>query len=163
MAQKPFLFLDVDGVLNCFDESKGTWINEGADRACVPPDMDLRIELLAQSFEIVWATAWFGSAHAAFGEHLRLPNEPWDYLRWNQYKLTEIVKYAKGRPWAWADDDIDFELKWLGWNEDTHLPDDTFLLRVNPNVGLTNADTHDLLKFAYDVTPVAPDPTEFIA
>lgn len=149
MTDRPILFLDVDGVLNCFDESRGKLIHEGtANHACVPYEMDLRLELLNLSFDIVWATAWFGSAHSAFREHLHLPEEPWPYLKWNQYKLTEILKYAGSRPWAWADDDISFELDGLGWDADRMLPDNAYLLQVEPNRGLTDEDTHSLLKFA---------------
>ena len=164
MSDKPILFLDVDGVLNCFDESKGVLIHpETPNRACVPHGTDLRLSQLALNFEIVWATAWFGAAHRAFKEHLGLPEQPWEFLRWNQYKLTEILKFAGNRPWAWADDDIQYELNGLGWiPPERFLPDNSLLVGVEPNTGLSDDDVNSLLDFAYNNTPVKPDETEVI-
>ena len=163
MAQKPILFLDVDGVLNCFDEANGTLIHEGSpERACVPWQMSDKLKVLNDRFDIVWATAWFGSANAAFKEFLPI-KEAYPFLQWRQHKLTEILKYANGRPWAWADDDIQFELDDLGWDRDRMIPDNAFLLDVAPNVGLGWKDVTALVMFAEDNTPVEPDETEFIA
>ena len=156
---KPLLFLDVDGVLNVFDESGTPTQMPNGFPVWIPEGTSLRLELLAQKFDIVWATAWMGSAHPAFKEVLDLPDH-WPHISWTQLKLTEIIKWAGDRPWAWVDDDIQFELDYLGWDRDRMIPDNVLLKDIDPNVGLTDQDTHDLLKFAYEQT--ASDPTEFV-
>lgn len=151
MSDKPILFLDVDGVLNIFDEDKSTGVlinGHTPQRAYVPHGMKERIKLLSDNFDIVWATAWFGQAHAAFREHLELPDQSWPHLEWRMFKITEILKYAGIHPWAWVDDDIKFELDDLGWDIDRHIPDNAFLCQVDPNRGLTDDDLYSLLIFA---------------
>lgn len=147
MAEKPILFLDVDGVLNVFDESGSPTQTPNGFPVWIPEGTKERLKILAEYFEMIWCTAWMGTAHVAFKEVLDLTDH-WDYVSWTQYKLTEIIKTAGNRPWAWVDDDIQFELDDLGWNPDRMLPDNVLLQSINPNIGLCDADLHELILFA---------------
>lgn len=162
---KPLLFLDVDGVLNCFSDKNGEWFDvpfispfdlskePTIDmKVCIPLGTQERIAKLLDHFEIVWCTAWFGAAHGAFKKALGLPDESWPYVNWNQYKLPELIKFAHGRSWAFVDDDIQFELNGLGWDVDRHIPDNGLLVDVNPNYGLSDEHVTALVKFAQENT-----------
>lgn len=145
---KPLLFMDVDGVLNCFRDD-GEMFNAGtADWCCVPPGTQDRLKILVKHFDPVWATAWFGRANV-LREPLNLGPKPWPHIEWNQFKLTEILKFAKDRPWAWVDDDANFELDELGW---TTLMVPGLVVEPDPNFGLNDQHVEQLVQYAKQVS-----------
>ena len=151
MSERPILFLDVDGVLAVYGlKAEGEPLL--VDRANVDFPVTVayglapRVQRLSEAFEVVWSTAWFGAAHGAFRRHLGLPSESWPYLPWNQHKLTEIVKRAGERSWAWVDDDAHYELRDLGWEAGRHF--DGLIVQPDPSIGLTDAHVDELLAFA---------------
>jgi hypothetical protein len=150
MAEKPLLFLDVDGVINVPGaDDEGEYVQTGNGfPAWIPYGTKERVHGLMKHFDIVWATAWFGAAHGAFKEVLDLPEESWPYIAWTNLKLPWIIKYAGDRPWAWADDDIQFELDDMGWDRDRMLPSNTLLQDIDEKVGLSDSDVHELIYWA---------------
>lgn len=144
MSKRPILFLDVDGVLNCLSATVPVeHINPGTGfEAYVPAGTRERLTLLAEHYEPVWATAWMSSAHAPFRQHLQLPVSAWPYVRWAEYKLPAMLRYAGGRPWAWIDDDAEWEIKALGWTE-AMVPG--LVIVPDPRVGLTGEHVRELL------------------
>lgn len=151
---KPILYLDVDGVLNALGSnrvqgdyviSEGTWGSaDGITRT--PFGTKERVHRLMEAFDIVWATAWRGSAHPHFREHLELPDESFPHVDYIDLKLTEIVKHCKERPWAWVDDDAKWELGRL--HEAFGSFDNTLIIVPDPSVGLTDEHVEQLLAFA---------------
>lgn len=119
-SDRPLLFLDIDGVLNCqgwsgpdYEELKRTI--DGLT-CVVPPQTSERVRRILQWYDPVWATAWLGKA-ATWREELGLDDASWPYLSYVGLKLPEIIRYAGGRKWAWVDDDAYWELQQLGWIE----------------------------------------------
>lgn len=149
----PLLFLDVDGVLNVGpfpdDGIDGEWVKDGEEFgriAFVPDGTAGRLARLLEVYEPVWCTAWQGMAHGHFREHLGLPAESWPYISYQAYKLTEILRYAGHRPWAWVDDMATWEQAKLG----DHFKDFPNSLVIVPNdkVGLTDEHVDRLLAWA---------------
>jgi hypothetical protein len=114
---KPYLFIDVDGVLNT-DRRYGTvrYTALGYNINLNPNDGPRLLEL-ADRYELVWATTWKDLANVHIGPRIGLPELPW--IEWSDpyptqrtypgnimIKTMEVIKYADGRPFAWLDDDL---------------------------------------------------------
>ncbi|WP_137991393.1 HAD domain-containing protein [Streptomyces vilmorinianum] len=154
-AQRPLLFLDIDGPLIPFGAPPGTYRTyarrgEGEEGASNP--LLARIDpahgprLSALPCELVWATTWMADANACVAPRLGLPplpvvdwpdapdEDPAGRLHW---KTRALVERAAGRPFAWVDDEIgDADRTWVA----AHHPGRALLLRVDPRRGLTDAD-----------------------
>lgn len=150
-AGQPLLFLDVDGVIGRFGlkaEGRGRRIER---TGYLPLDVDERIagwlRSLDDAFEVVWATSWFEDANGilpALGLELR-----WPVLTWTQRKLPEILVWARERPFAWVDDDIELELRELrARGEEPKLGERHLLIQSDPVDGLTDLHVEELLAFA---------------
>jgi hypothetical protein len=146
-SARPVLFLDVDGVLNCLNATVPVeHIHPGTGfQAFVPEGTRERLALLTEHYEPVWSTAWMSSAHGPFREHLGLPDRAWPYVQWAEYKLPAMLRYAGPRPWAWVDDDAEWEIKALGWTE-AMVPG--LVVVPDPRVGLTDEHVRELLIYA---------------
>ncbi|MDX2407083.1 hypothetical protein NJO91_28665 [Streptomyces microflavus] len=172
---RPLLFLDVDGPLNPYaaqperrpagyttirvprndgtpEESGGltdrrrplrVWLNPGHGRA-----------LLGLGYELCWATTWMGDANRWIAPVIGLPELPFvdfgdalfrerpDGVHW---KTGPLVEYARGRPFAWVDDeqsDLDQA------HVTAHHPGPGLLHHVNPRIGLREDDIRTLARFA---------------
>lgn len=102
--ERPLLFLDVDGVLNCLDGGHPEHRTPGGLGVWIPPGVTERMDKLLRVFEPVWATAWLGSAHSEW----RAIVDPagltaWPYVSYSDLKLPAILRYAKERPWVWIE------------------------------------------------------------
>ncbi|MGX1972049.1 HAD domain-containing protein [Streptomyces kronopolitis] len=161
-AQRPVLFLDVDGPLIPFGtapqeypeghptygtgpEPLGTDANPLLAR--VNPEHGFR--LTALPCDLVWATTWMDDANACIAPRIGLPQlavvvwpEPSEEderaeragLHW---KTRPLVSWAAGRPFAWVDDEItDTDRAWVS----AHHPGQALLHRVDPRRGLTDPD-----------------------
>ncbi|MEY9934870.1 hypothetical protein ABH926_009541 [Catenulispora sp. GP43] len=134
----PLLFLDVDGVVLPF----------GAEPDDLPTDLGPRLTALPA--ELVWATAWEHGANDEIAPRIGLPRLPvveWqlptraeetldDYfgLHW---KTRQVVAWAGGRDFAWADDEVTAaDREWVAQNH----PGRALVHHVGALLGLTGMD-----------------------
>lgn len=101
--------------------------------------------LAALPFELVWATTWEQEANDYVAPVLGLPSLP--FIAWPDprpepgggvfWKTPEIVAWAKGRSFAWIDDEItDADHAWVRAHHDGRA----LLHRIDPRFGLTVDD-----------------------
>ncbi|WP_280726299.1 HAD domain-containing protein [Kitasatospora sp. MAA4] len=157
LAQRPLLFLDVDGPLIPFGAPDGyptfRWRSEpqaGDEDSLlgrINPDHGPR--LAALPCELVWATAWMEDANAYVAPRLGLPElavvswpepsdeEEWDWRHGVHWKTRALVAWAAGRPFVWVDDEItDADRAWVS----AQHRGPALLHRVDPRRGLVDAD-----------------------
>ena len=159
MIGKPFLLLDIDGVL-CPETLDGAlpagceWLRVSG--GCVPFDgrnVD-RLRRLRRAFECVWATSWEERANAELGPAHGLPVLPVVALGSSEdapfgvtWKLAALAAFAGERPLAWVDDDLwEDAFAWAAARTSAGTP--TLLLRPDPRQGWTAAQVDELLVFA---------------
>ncbi|WP_345567412.1 HAD domain-containing protein [Nonomuraea rosea] len=154
-AQRPLLFLDVDGPLIPFGAPPphGYPIHgpaaTGANPLLARIDPAHGRRLAALQCDLVWATTWMDDANDCVAPRLGLPRLPvvrWpepsdvDALdAWNGLhgKTRTLVGWAAGRPFAWVDDELtDADRAWVAAHHRGHA----LLQRVDPGQGLGDAD-----------------------
>jgi hypothetical protein len=156
---KPFLLIDVDGVLNPLA------VRPPGD---VPPgfvayDLDgFRVFLarehgswltgLAVDFDLVWATSWEHDADRLIAERVGLPRGlpvitfESSQTGWMK-KLPDVIRFVGDRPVAWIDDDLGpDEYDWAGSRAVS-----TLLIQPDHRVGLTLAHIDQLRSFALEL------------
>jgi hypothetical protein len=114
---KPYLFIDVDGVLNTSPRPGTVRYSALGYILNLDPHDGHRLLEFADRYELVWATTWKDLANVHIAPKVGLPELPW--VEWsNRYptvrthpsnvmvKTFEVIKYANGRPFAWLDDDL---------------------------------------------------------
>ena len=162
-AQRPLLFLDVDGPLIPFGaalqqypdgyptyqtgrpEPRGAGSNPLLAR--INPEHGPR--LTALPCELVWATTWMADANECIAPRIGLPQlavviwpEPSDTDEQDErdgmhWKTRALVDWAAGRSFAWVDDEItDTDRAWVS----AHHRGQALLHRVDPRQGLIDAD-----------------------
>ena len=101
--------------------------------------------MLALGCELVWATTWMVEANEVISPRLGLPELPvveWpdsdeDPQRGLHWKTSFLTRWAAGRPFVWLDDETtDADRQWVA----AHHPGRALLHRVDPDVGLAEAD-----------------------
>ncbi|GGU24386.1 HAD domain-containing protein [Streptomyces violascens] len=153
-VQRPLLFLDVDGPLIPFGHPGGypTYEQAPEPRGVVSNPLLARLNpgygprLAALFCELVWATTWMADANECIAPRLGLPQLPVlslpdayddDEQGGLHWKTRAVVDYAAGRPFAWVDDEITaVDREWVA----AHARSRTLLHRVDPRLGLTDAD-----------------------
>lgn len=144
---RPLLYLDVDGVINCVEATVPVdHIHPGtSSEAFVPVGTAERLERLLRVYEPVWSTAWLGTAHDCFQSHLGLPTASWPFLSYDRFKILAILRHARGRPWAWVDDDANYELRALNWFPHYDRMLEGLIITPDRHVGLTDEHVEELL------------------
>jgi hypothetical protein len=101
--------------------------------------------LAALPFDLIWATTWEQEANDYIAPALGLPSLP--FIAWPDprpkpeggvfWKTPPVVAWAKGRPFAWIDDEItDADHAWVR----AHHDGPALLHRIDARTGLTVSD-----------------------
>ncbi|MFJ9839447.1 HAD domain-containing protein [Kitasatospora sp. NPDC101155] len=171
-SDAPLLFLDVDGPLIPFGAPPpgGYPTYPGPEPSGNPlvtrVDPALGRRLLALPCALVWATTWLDDANDCLSPRLGLPQLPvvdWPVADDEDggnggngeplWKTRPLLDWAAGRPFAWVDDEITpADRRWV----ETHSPAPTLLHRVDPQVGLTEADFTVLDAWLRTARPATP-------
>jgi hypothetical protein len=164
-SKEPYLFLDVDGVLNAFQfdpnlatftdfEDHEVTVDKGNGfrmifDLCLSRSMGRRIATLPA--EIVWVTTWEHNADLKIAHLLDLPRGLMVLdmpdgaaelgAAWKLDVVSRVVT-AEMRPFVWVDDDMDTfrnekesARRWAA-----NLPVENLLLSPDPRTGLTHGD-----------------------
>ncbi|MCQ9184160.1 hypothetical protein KMT30_34995 [Streptomyces sp. IBSBF 2953] len=169
-AERPLLFLDVDGPLIPFG-IPSEHPEPPAANAPTPADQgnpllerldpDIGARLLALGCDLVWATTWMEKANEIVAPRIGLPNLPvaeWPDTRADaetgpsglHWKTRHLVEWADGRPFIWADDEISsMDRLWVA----AQHPGQSLLHRVDPARGLTDPDFSAMTDWLRAVVP----------
>jgi hypothetical protein len=141
---RPFILLDVDGVLNLSSStpdnasSSGILLLAGSRGAHVTVRDDLRstLDRLALAGDLVWASGWNDGAPALFATLVPwvsgIPHLTFETVGTMVEKLPVVREYVGDRSVAWIDDRIPDE----AWSWAEERPAATLLVPVDPRLGL---------------------------
>ena len=158
-AERPILFVDVDGVLSLFGfdpsgELPGAFHSVDGILHCIGKHAGERLGRLTGAYELVWATGWEEKANeylphllampgplplVSFGEHVKTPEAHW--------KVAAIDAHAADRPAAWIDDALDERC--VEWARGRAAP--TLLVETESATGITDEHVELLLRWAEEV------------
>jgi hypothetical protein len=157
---RPVLFVDVDGVISLFGfhpsgPLPGTFHSIDGILHCIGADAAARLARLHNAYELVWATGWEEKANEDLVHILALPADL-PVLTFggravfgsSHWKLDAIDEYARGRPAAWIDDNLDEQAR--DWAATRREP--TLLVLTESAVGITDEHVDRLLRWADRVT-----------
>jgi hypothetical protein len=158
---RPVLFLDVDGVISLFGfhpsgPLPGTFHSIDGILHCIGHEAAARLARLHNAYELVWATGWEEKANEYLVHILDLPADlpvlTFDgraVFGSSHWKLDAIDEYARGRPAAWVDDNLDEQAE--EWARTR--PEPTLLVATESAKGITDEDVERLLRWAARVEP----------
>ncbi len=154
---RPLLLLDIDGVISLFGFDVGTppagryQLVDGIVHFLSTTVADF-LHPLSQAFELAWCSGWEEKADEVLPDvlgvprglrHLTFPRRHDAPTR--HWKLASIEAFAgPRRPLAWVDDVFDDSCH--AWAAEREGP--TSLVQTDPAVGLTPAQTAQLLAWA---------------
>jgi hypothetical protein len=154
--ERPILAVDVDGVISLFgfeeapDRSQARFQLIDGMVHCISLPAGERLKLLAEHYDLVWATGWEDRANDSLAPLLGLPELP--FLSFDgaarfgsaHWKLGPLDEYAGRRPLAWVDDSFDESC--YDWAEARPAP--TLLVPTNSQLGLEQSQTEAMLDWA---------------
>jgi uncharacterized protein YjbJ (UPF0337 family) len=152
---RPILFVDVDGVISLFGfnpsaRPAGTFQSIDGILHLIGAEAASRLARLADRLELVWATGWEEKANEYLVHLLEMPNElpvlSFDgraVFGSSHWKLDAIDEYARGRPAAWIDDNIDDQCR--RWAASRREP--TLLVETESALGITDEDVQLLIRW----------------
>ena len=158
---RPVLFVDVDGVISLFgfhpsERPPSSFHSIDGIIHCIGNEVAARLARLAESYELVWATGWEEKANEYLVHILGMPQElpvlTFDgraVFGSSHWKLDAIDDYARGRPAAWLDDNLDERAE--AWARRRQEP--TLLVHTESATGLTDEHVERLLEWAGRVDP----------
>ena len=162
MTDKPWLLIDIDGVLNPLGEPlerPGFTAHEITDERGktfllrLNPEHGDWLLGLTDVFDLAWCTTWWEVVDERIASLVGLPTGlpavplPRPTREWKHrvdYKAPHVRRFAAGRSVAWIDDDLswlenDYRLlrdSWHGLTEGVPPVEDALLFQANPFVGL---------------------------
>jgi hypothetical protein len=162
-GDKPILAVDIDGVISLFgfekpqspgelraEEVPGEYHLIDGMLHCISMPTGPRLNRLADTYELVWASGWEDRANDHLPNILGLPEFP--YLTFDgravfgtaHWKLEALEEYAGVRPLAWIDDSLDASC--YEWAEKRTAP--TLLVPTDSAHGLESAHVEALESWA---------------
>jgi hypothetical protein len=156
---RPVLAVDIDGVISLFGfdqplepgkidprDAPGEFHLIDGMLHCISREAGKRLERLANSYGLVWASGWEDRANDYLPRILGIPELP--YLTFDgraqfgtaHWKLEALDEYAGNRPLAWIDDSLDRSCR--KWAEERPAP--TLLVPTESDVGLLDAHVEAL-------------------
>jgi hypothetical protein len=169
-ADRPILAVDVDGVISLFgfqDPVDATGM-KGPDAPgefhlidgmlhCIALDTGPRLNRLAETYELIWASGWEDRANDHLPQILGVPKL--HHLTFDgrakfgtaHWKLDALEEYAGDRPLAWIDDSLDDGC--YEWADARTAP--TLLVPTESSVGLIDAHVEVLEAWARESAPAA--------
>jgi hypothetical protein len=171
-GEKPLLMVDIDGVISLFGfpnhalPAPRTGDLDGSFHTIdgIPHFLShaaaARLLILAEHFDLVWASGWEEKAEEYLPRLLGLP-AGLPFLRFERsqgagrsinghWKLDAIDTYAGGRPLAWVDDAFDESCH--AWSAGRSAP--TLLVQTVPAHGLTSREASLLKAWVRKQSPV---------
>ncbi|MBM3666636.1 MAG: hypothetical protein FJW90_03995 [Actinobacteria bacterium] len=141
---RPLLAVDVDGVISLFgyerptDDAPGEFHLVDGMLHCISMPTGPRLNRLAKTYQLVWASGWEDRANDYLPGILGVPSLP--YLTFDgearfgsaHWKLAALEAYSGERPLAWIDDSLDPSC--YDWADARPAP--TLLVPTDPGVGL---------------------------
>jgi hypothetical protein len=164
-SDAPILAVDVDGVISLFGfdqpvepgrvspaEAPGEFHLIDGMLHCIAMDTGPRLERLAKTYELVWASGWEDRANDHLPKILGLPELP--YLTFDgraqfgtaHWKLEALEEHARSRPLAWIDDSLDESC--FEWAEKRAEP--TLLVPTESDTGMLDAHVEALEAWVRD-------------
>jgi hypothetical protein len=156
--EKPLLAVHIDGVISLFGFDRDAGQPPGEFHLidgmlhCIAMDTGPRLNRLASSYELVWASGWEDRANDHLPTILGMSVLP--YLTFDgraqfgtaHWKLEALEEYAGERPLAWVDDSLDPSC--YEWSEGRAAP--TLLVPTESDVGLTEGQVEALEAWVRD-------------
>lgn len=160
---RPFLLLDVDGVINTINASQNAKTYKifkvGPFTIRIRHEMKGWLARLGEHYQLVWATMWDDAANDDLAPVLGLPDLPYipchhtayDDPEWRGQRIhpkIPVVEYAmKDHPFAFVDDGFGKgDMAWAKERDDEIAP--TKFLYIDPRMGLLKHHIDKLIAWA---------------
>lgn len=157
-AEKPFLFIDIDGVLNRYRAAGPQFAAmvhhigpSNAEpsftyRMVLDPANGPKLLAMAEVFDLAWGTTWEHDANLLISPIVGLPTDlPVAVTALAECsKAPGVARLAGGRPFVRLDDDLDtYDRALLA-----DYPAPWLIVDVDPNAGLSDDDLAQARRFA---------------
>jgi hypothetical protein len=163
-SDAPVLAVDIDGVISLFgfdqpgpgrgapDDAPGKFHLIDGMLHCIALETGPRLNRLAETYELIWASGWEDRANDHLPQILGVPELP--YLTFDgrarfgtaHWKLEALDEYAGTRPLAWIDDSLDESC--YEWSDQRPAP--TLLVPTQSDVGLMDVQVEVIEQWARD-------------